>query len=557
MSYRDPELNKLWKSFLSEPRGTAPGWITVELDQDTQSELGVGPTARARPNLETGGCDVVAAPSSYDLTMKSAFAHMESLQGAFSAFSKGGMFRMPHNLQISHLDPAVKEEDNSMHEEALVIERIIASQKSPDEGGARIVLVNPSRYAMSVALKFDDVEAVVSEQYVDNVEADFVKLEPARRRYGRRMSVEVFPVNTRKMAYTGSLGAPGRGVSWIGLQPDPYGPNVVGRHHFSWGLTYQYVRNGRTRELSFDFSPGFNRYTTKEFFGVESNFFVNTSEVCSQRLWPGEKSVVGFTEDPSPRLHGSLGKISPVGKYVLRADSTCPERHTAYVTDGPFVHYGVPHYPVDRQDIPEGTEIKVYHMRSHSWVTLHYPLPIEDPPGTYATFFEMAQRRVEAGSAFIPGARVEHSEQVFHSKFGAVVSLDAAVNSDQIMTQYATGLAVVRAVLPARQNSLTRDRGSELIVNGLALIQRGVLVAAPDGVVIVGTQSLPWERFLLRVHQTPQRAVLLTWEEERLLRLSGYEVSVGLTRRCSVFPCSIPREGWSDRDTDCIPLIEF
>lgn len=546
MSFKDPELNRLWDSFMKEEKGSAPGWTTVLLDQRVQTELEVGPVARVRPNLESGGCEIAAAPAVYDLTLRTTLAHMESFQGAFTAFSRGGMFKMPHNLQISHLDATPSQEDNSKHEEDLVLTRILLKENSnAEKTDPPVTLVNPSLFAMSVALKTQDLSVVVSEQYRENIERDMERLHPLVLQHRRRTSVQTFPAETPGLVYTGSLGVAGRSARWIGLQPDPFGPNVVGRHFYPWGLTYQYSRNGRTRELVFQYSPEFYRYTTKEYFGVESSFFVNTTERHDQRLLPGVGPVLGFTEDPSPRRDGAIGPVRPVGKFVLRLDTSLPERHTSYVTDGPYVHYGESVFPVDRGRMQRGHRVKVYHMRSHSWLELEFPLPECDPPGTYATFFRFQ------------GKEVVHSDEIYNVKFGAVISLEAAAGTDQEIVQYATGLSIIRPRLPARQNDVVRERGIELIRFGMAQLRGAMLEPVCTGRVIVGSSSMTWETFFLRVHQSPLRGVLLTWAEERYLRELGYGLIVGRERRFSVFPCAIPSEGWSEHEVEGIALLDF
>jgi len=577
----------MWNYFLAQEPGTSPGWTTVKLSQEVQGMLTAGPIARAQPNLRTGELEVEAGPSKIDISVKQARPHMESLLPAFRSFSSGGQFRMPHNLEISQPIVNMTDTEESKRVEITIVKKIVDTiattvprkTYSCPEWGSQIqeverdahrfcqgqlelvkdeeavttlVLQNPSKMILSVMAERQIPDIVCSEQYYETYQRELREVQELKNRWTTPPPrVNMFPYRGGALVYTGSLGTPGRSRRWLGLQPSPWGGSVVGRQNLGWGVAYQYMRMDRVRDMVFEYSPTHFRYTTQEYFGIESEFFVITNQQKRQPLSPGKQPIVGFTDEPTPRYHGQLGKVQPLGRYVLRSDTTMPERHTGYTVElirevgVTLVHYGSSIMSIDRQHCPawkKKTRIKVVSMETFEEVELPYPLTRDCRGKQYATFWD---------------AFGEHSEMLVSQKFGILMAPKVALQHDQDMSTYAAGSPQVLIALPAKQKDVTRDKAIQLIRAGLAILNEGTLLRPPESQVVVGNGSMQWGELFSRVHSEPVRAVLLTHKEEGWLRDMGYELAVGDTRRVTVFPRKYPEAGWSVQAFESVPLEEF
>jgi len=539
--------------------------------------------------------EVEAGPNVIDISLKTPRPIMESLVPAVRCFASGGQFKMPHNLEISQQTFDMVDTEASKYAEIAIVKRIASYVSYPPSqlltacelcgqdvldvdkrehalehdvvlpgpelekrGFSEMILQNPSPMIMSVLAEKHLPSVLCSEEYVTKYTKEVEDVQELKDRWTMpRPQVMTFPYLGDSLVYTGSLGVPGRTKFWLGLQPAPWGPSVLGRQNIGWGLLYQYSRKGRTREMVFEYTPSHYRYTTLEYFGISSELFVITN-LKKEKQTPsaGVGFVLGFTDDPSPRYHGRLGLVAPLGKYVVRADTVYPERHTAYVEEKilvgksktktvTLVHYGSVIYSCDRERLSEWAkrrEIEVVTTDTFCQVSIPYPLDSSFGGMTFATFWDREGK---------------HSERVLSNKFGAMLAPKAAITHDQEMVTYASGSPVVRDRLPIPQHMMLRERALGLLYAGEAILDKGELKDSPDSLVIVASESMKWKEFFRRLWQRPQRGTLLTHKEEEWLRSMGHEMAVGEERRITVFPRQIPLPGWALIACDSLALEKF
>jgi len=580
--FRSKGLRKLSEFVKKMDPGVSPGWISFEVEPEVQRELNVGPHARMRPDLQTGKMEVNYGPKDIKLTPTSEEPRMESLVPCFTAFSRGQKLIVPRSLSIRSPDDWEEDTSASINAEKKVIERLllrtrpfvvaerlpcllcggevnlVESARGPhaelhgrlveelfkegeypnDRRFPAVIFQNPSLMVLSMVMDHEDPRILCAEDYYDRTLADVLSLRERKQILLRTPPrVRTFPYGGEDLVYTGSLGAISTARHWIGLIPDPFGPNVVGMQHYEWGISFQYQRKDRYSEIVYEFSPLFYRYTTKEYFGIESDYYVQTTEKKRQYVMrPGVGPLIGFTNDPSPRYNGRLGRVLPVGKFVLRLDTIQPERHDLYYVDGPFANYGACFFP--KKD-----SYHVFCLESMRWLDLTPKEAHRRAEGTLATFFD---------------AEGNHQEELFSSKFGAVLSPSAALEYDRGVAAWFSGSVLKDHQLPRPMKEVTRDRAKELMSSGLAYLENGVLNAVPKREqLIVGSVTMTYREFFSSAYAGPMRGVLLTHQQESFFRRIGFVLGVSLGRRFTLFYPRVPLSGWALSNFDTVSMLDF
>jgi hypothetical protein len=256
-------------------------------------------------------------------------------------------------------------------------------------------------------------------------------------------------------------------------------------------------------------------------FGLETQFYVHTTEYFAQSDTPGKGRVLGFSMDGSRREAGNLGEVVDNGLFVVRDDTTVPLRHTMYSVDNNLVCYG---------EKPPPGECKAYDLQSHVWVTVDQrDLPLL----RYATFYKMGV----------------HSDKLFHRNFGALLSAAVCHESDTTMADYGSGMVVQHISLPAEMRHVPRDRAQAYLWMGHAVLKSGKLVKPKDFQVSVGGEILDATRFLRLVMRSPVRRVNCDPDTVRYLRGLHFSLQKGVEGYV-VYPPPVPLVGWGD-----LPLL--
>lgn len=581
--FRSEDLNRLYNAVVKSKMAPAPGWVGIDVPKEVQYSLNVGPVARARPDMATGAIEIAYGPADIDIRPFGEHASMESLLPSFREFAKGGICKMPKNMDIYVPESRDHASDVSKKAERSILRKLVSSietrptplvdclacggqvkklesdwQQHADVHGlpidqcfqegrsayrtvhSALVLQNPSLMVHRIVAEKENPTIVCSEEWEETYKQELCQVrDETRRHLGDPLRVSTFPNFPPGLVYTGSLGMTSRARNWIGLVPDPYGPNVVGRQHFEWGILFQYQRQDKHREITFEYSPAHNRYTTEEYFGIVSPFYVITTERIKQTPGAGKRDIIGFTDDCSPRFHGRLGRILPVGKYVVRIDTTVPERHTMYYPDGPFVHYGACSIWKKDRKYP----MQVYCMTTMTEKTLENDKQaFTYPPHSLATFF---------------GPDGYHSKEIQSVKFGSYLSPVSSFQYDSRVTRWASGMSDVDHRLPRAQNTFFREDAMAMMKSGTAVLREGMLEPPRDIEFDVSGEGIHLSALLQELHRTPVPGVLVTCETESYLRAIGIVVSVGMCSRATVFSGPVPRAGWAMEPYDVAPEADF
>lgn len=412
---------------------------------------------------------------------------------------------MPHNLDIVIPETKNPYESESKRQEAVCLRELYAQE--PD-----ITLFNPSKYVMSVVAQIPGAKMQISSA---REWEDKYRNEIHEKGYSATYVRD--PGNS--LVYAGSLGIPVRARRWLCLQPKMSHPQVEGVQRHGWGMSYQYRRKSRPRELYFEWDPPENRYSTNDAFGVETDFFVRTTLELTQKKTSGKGRVLGFSSDGSERLHGRLGEIYDQGMYVIREDTVAPERHDMYQIERGILHYG---------EILTQGEHTVLDLHNHCRVRVD--LSSDLPELRYATFF----------------SRGEFSEKLLERNYGAVLSARVAYEADARATDYGAGVPIVALDFPVRARDITRERAMENLEAGVAVYRDGRLERTPHGQIRVRGVEVSYETFLRQLFVTPQRHVSPQFHDRRILERYGVHFQKFREGVYTVFPPSIPWVGWLD-----------
>jgi len=466
--FQNPRMNRLLSMVLEAKLTPAKEHIGVEVPNRVRQELGVGTRGRVVPNSEGG--EVVMAPNSYDLTVKYARPHMESMLPAVEDYQAGLPFKMPFNLSIGPVPDEKVTYGGTMDQERNIIQWLIRTK-------GHLQFLNPSEFVMSVALTLQkNMTIVCSHRYLEKYEREAQKY----RGIGCEITVQTEATGPY---YTGSLATIGREGVWYGLQTSPYASCVHGRQRSEAGMSYQYTRNGRPQISMFELNPDYYRYSTRCLKGLETTteYFLITSERQEWVEIGTGREMCYASQRRSGPSHDLFSLSQAYGPYLYTWEGTVPRIHNRFICRGRLVHFGD---EVCEGVVEDGRIERVLNLTTMEWLEVRYARGVlqipegQAPEAQFATFFH----------------RYHFSQRLVSRAYGTLIRPikgPREASADEEQGDYGTGLSTdfqyVMTRLEERRklplSEVSQAVGEMMIETAQALVDDENIVLMPDFVV--------------------------------------------------------------------------